>query len=135
MYKATIGQSSIERGVLTVHVVFQDDKGTSLHEQFSTNQRQEPDWIDRQVKLKLAHLNALPSLQEAIVAGREITLDAPEERDCVESPREEYRRDLATFEKFVGALSKGFATKENEEFIALKAKLTANFKPEYLDLF
>ena len=136
-YTAKIIGKSLEKGLLRVQVEFKSDRETFV-EYFETSQSQPATWITEQVKLKLAVLESMPAVHESIVTPSEdISLSAEEQKDkaSILTPRDEYAADLIRFEKYVSALAKGFTTETDAGFIELKKKLTANFKPEYLDLF
>lgn len=135
MYRAIITDKSLANGMLHVTVYFTDDRD-SFSEVFQTNQQQSFTWIEEQINRKLEHLNSLPTLLESISLGTEITQSQVVDSDTVVlDERAQYEEDLKRFEKFVGAVSKGLTTAENEDFKQLKDKLTANFKSDYLDLF
>ncbi len=134
MYTATITSKLLAKDKLTITVRF-DGNRDSFSDTFQTNQPQADGWIEEQVKRKLKALNALPFLSEKIQTGKVIIADTEDPVTILTNDKEQYKAALVQFEKFVSALSKGFTTKENEDFIALKQKLTDNFRTEYLDLF
>lgn len=133
MYNAKILDVHFFQGVITVLVEFSNNID-SFRDTYSTSQAQPDTWIHDHITKRLKDINSLPALLSTITVGQTIDgLPAPQEN--APSPRQQYRSDLARFNRFVSALAMGFTTQQNDEFIALKKKLTDNFLPEYLDLF
>jgi len=134
-YSAKIIGKVLERGQLKVQVQYKSDSDT--FEEYIVVSRGQPEgWLTECIKARLADLNELPAIHEAIVTpSEEITHDihAPEPKTL--TPREEYAADLQRFEKFVHAVARGLTTVQHDDFVALKKKLADNFTPEYLDLF
>lgn len=137
MYTATIGKPRIQGGKLQVDVVFDDGKGDAFSELYESTQAQSSEWPRDLVTEKLDRLNSLEGAMKALKSGK---VDASRKKaaaapEVSSTARDEYEKDLQLFERFVNVLAKGFTTQENKDFIALRQKLTKNFKPEYLDMF
>ena len=132
MWKAIIKSKSVVSGVLTVVVDFFGENGQQFADQFQTTQAQPENWLEQQIKAKLGHLNALPALHDSIEVGKEIVHD---ESAKILSEKDQYKADLVAFHKLVAAVQQGFMKADNADFLALKQKLTDNFKTEYADLF
>lgn len=138
MYKATITNKVLSNGMLTVYVTFESDTHDTFDDKFETNQPQKDGWIEKQIQRKLAILNALPATADAVEKGKVVTLSEPTSEilpPSIVDAKAQYKIDLDQFNKFVAALAKGFTDQQNNDFIALKKKLTDNFQTEYLDLF
>lgn len=131
MYKAIIAGKNINNGMLNVIVDFNAETD-SVREVFQTNQEQTESWLNEQIQSKLAHLNSLPALHDSIKIG---PAEEVEGDDADDEARAQYIADYATFTQMVNALCQGIITSDNPDFLALKAKLAANFKVEYLDIF
>lgn len=135
-YHATIIDKQFFQGKLTVRVQFKNaDDTDSFEEQFITTTTQDPMWPNEQIQRKLNDVNGIVStvLPQLKLSARitPTTLNTA----SLDDPRADYKNDLVQFDKFVSALAKGFTDQQNADFIALKKKLTDNFKTEYLDLF
>ncbi len=134
MYKATIRNKEIKNGVLMVTVEYKDE---TINENFTdkvqTSQSQKKGWIEEQIKLKLQYLNGLQETETYIVIDKEITADTEVIGSLTD--KEIYKNDLALFNKMVDVTMRGFLSRDNTDFLALKKKLKDNFKIEYLDLF
>lgn len=134
-YTATISSKTITSGVLKVTVTFTNSEiGDSFNYDITTTQNQSDSWLEKEIQSKLNHLNALPTALNNIEIGSTITQTNTTSANSI-TPYEEYKADLKTFQQMVNAIQKGIITKDNTDFIALKAKLTANFSIDYIDLF
>lgn len=138
-YKARVQRKNFDNGTLSVTVLFTNGTENIL-EVFQTNRAQDDNWLDDHIQEYLERINSLPDFFQNLEIDRDVEHVPRQERLAATggnptNPKEEYKQDLIKFEKYVSALAKGFTTKESEDFKALKTKLTANFKPDYLDLF
>lgn len=133
-YTAEITNKDIFDGLLVVQVRFTSEDGTNIvQDSFSTKSWQDDNWIKSAIKKKIDDLQGVENLKEIIPIGI-IDLDA-EVVPLPNAAKEEYAADLATFNKMITVLRKGFIETDNADFVALQTKLKDNFQPEYLDLF
>ena len=138
MYTAQIVEQSLDQGLLRVTVRFDIDGGGSFTEVFETRQAQGDDWIEEQIRRKLKDVNALPALKDKIQLKQGAIIEITAEEileSATPTEREVYAKDLADFERYVNALTRGITVEENPNFGALKQRLIANFKDEYIDMF
>lgn len=132
-YIGTPINKTITNGVLVATVNFSNSEtGDSFNFDFSTTQANSETWLQEQIQIKLNHLNALPDVLNNIQLGTPIE---PTQSIIASSPYEQYRTNLKTFQQMVNAIQQGIITKDNPDFIALKAQLSADFSIEYIDLF
>ena len=133
-YIATISNKTITNGVLAVAVTFSNsDNGDTFNFDFTTTQDQPETWIEEQIQNKLRHLNALPIVADNIQIGTTITQTPT--ITPTNTAYEQYKANLKKFQQMVNAIQKGIITKDNPDFIALKAQLAADFNIAYIDLF
>lgn len=137
MYKATIKDTSFDKGKLTAIVEFKnEDTGDVFDDTFNTTQEQDQSWPHDLVQRRLASLNSLPDLKGKIEARKGVMIEPEEDNSQANAtPRDEYRAKLTRFNKYVSAIVVGFTDEQATEFKDLKQWLTENFKPEYVDLF
>ena len=138
MYRAKIEHSHIKEGLLRVTVLFYSDQAADFIEIFETNQTQSDGWIEEHIQRKLAHINSLPDMLNDIEHGKEISMNElpahliiPE----ISAEKSDYKKDLDIFHKMVQVAQERLLSRDDANFIALRDKLKANFKMEYLDLF
>lgn len=138
MYKAKIVDSSLSSGKAEVRIMYYVEGGDSFIDTISSTQEQKREWIDESIQRRLKSLNQLPDVVDYADSKKELPIEQAVEvvgTQQVEIDRAEYKADLEQFERYVRALTKGMTDEQNVNFIALKQKLKANFKDEYLDMF
>lgn len=137
MYNATISGVTTVSGMLTVSVNFTDPDGKQFVETFQTNQAQPSNWIQTMVTNRLANLNALPTIASEIVVGTTIntTLVANSITTLVPGSKASFAADLKTLNQMIAAQMQGIMSRTDPTFVALQAKLVAEFQPSYVDLF
>lgn len=134
-YIATIQNKTISNGTLRVTVTFSNSElNDSFNFDFTTNQDQSETWLEEQIQNKLKHLNALPVVADTITVGTTIT-ETTNPTAPTNTAYEQYKANLKTFQQMVNAIQKGIITKDNPDFIALKAQLADDFNIAYIDLF
>lgn len=128
-WSAKITNTEFKNGMLSVTVDF--IKGEQcVSEVFQTSQGQTDSWLAESIARKIASLSAVEELHGKIEVG-EVSLEKVE----AASARDIFAKDLATMQKMVNAMQQGIIERDNPAFVELKAKLKANFLPEYADLF
>ena len=134
-YIATILNKTITNGILKVTVTFNNsDINDSFNFDFTTNQDQPETWLEEQIQNKLKHLNALPVVLDTVEVGSTIS-ETIDQSIPTNTAYEQYKENLKTFRQMVNAIQQGIITKDNPDFIALKAQLAADFNIAYIDLF
>jgi len=134
-YIATILNKTITNGILKVTVTFNNsDINDSFNFDFTTNQDQPETWLEEQIQNKLKHLNALPVVLDTVEVGSTIS-ETIDPSIPTNTAYEQYKENLKTFRQMVNAIQQGIITKDNPDFIALKAQLAADFNIAYIDLF
>lgn len=139
MYTAEIISKRVQYGMLTVIVRYSN--GTeSFDDTIQTNQKQSDSWVYEMIARRLKDIHGVLEILPKIKLGpvdltskenNKETSDANENN----SPKEEYKKDLSRFNKFLEAMRIGATDDKNSDFLALKAKLKTNFDTSYLDLF
>lgn len=128
-WTAHVTNTELKNGMLTVTVDFK--KGEQcVSEVFQTNQGQSDSWLADSVARKIAQLSAVEDLHKKIEVGQ-VSVEAVK----ATTARDLFAADLATMNKMVAAMQQGIIERDNPAFVELKAKLKANFLPEYADLF
>lgn len=134
MYTAEIISKEIIEGKIVVKVKFSNGM-TDIIDTFETTQGQSDNWPQQGIERKVKDLNGLSSLLTKVQIGLvDVPVPTPVEVE-VQQDYTDYKNDLALFDKYVSAMSKGFTSQQEAGFIVLKQKLTDNFKPEYLAFF
>jgi len=134
-WSATVANKQMDkRGNLVVTVEFTDGVKT-ITEDYATSQGQPDGWLEEQVSRKL---KALEDVTAVVVpaAGTVIQkLPEPTPEPSGDAQRDAYAADIDRYNKYLNAVRLGVPVDKVQDFIDLKARLVANFQPEYLDLF
>jgi len=126
MYKADIVSTKINRGVLSVEVLFHNDEDT-FTDTIETNQYQNDSWIGEQIERRLKHLNSLLLIKDSITIG---SYQKTEKEPKLE--HEIYQEKTTLYLNYMNTARMGIITHDRPVIIELREWLRANFKDEYL---
>lgn len=132
MYTAKIISKSITDGLLTVVIEYSDGK-TSFQDKMVSRSGQADDWVEQEVKRRIAELEGLSALQSKISTGAVSV--ATEKPVGVKTAKDTYAEKLREFEAWLNALRQGVTTVDRPAFVALKQWLHDNWQDEYLELY
>lgn len=134
MYKATIIDKEFIKGVLSVTVKFNDeDIDENIVETFSTTQDQPAEWLEEQIDRKLNFLNKLKESVETIEVSAEFQAKAKEVSPDKEA-QAEFITDVEKLRSMKRFVDLGIIESNDENYLALQAKIKSNFKTEYVGL-
>lgn len=134
-YAAEVTNKTITSGLLQVQVCFRSEDGSDIvNDCFETRSVQDAKWLQNNIDRKCKELEGLSSFIDTITIGEVVVVEETPVTPVL-TAKEEYKSDLAKFNKLVGILRQGFIEQDNAEFVALQAKLKTNFSPDYIDLF
>lgn len=126
MYKADIVSTKINKGLLSVEVLFHNDKDT-FTDIFETNQYQNDSWIGEQIERRLKHLNSLTLIKDSIVIGA-----CQPSKSLEKSDRDTYYEKRTLYLNYMNEARMGTITYDRPVIIELREWLRNNFKDEYL---
>lgn len=134
MYKATILDKQFTKGMLSVTVKFNDEQiDENIVETFSTNQDQPAEWLEEQIDRKLNFLNKLKESVDAIEVSAEFQAKAKEASPDKEA-QSEFISDVEKLRSMKRFIDLGVLESNDENYLALQAKIKSNFKTEYIGL-
>lgn len=134
MYKATILDKEFTKGMLSVTVKFNDEQiDENIVETFSTNQDQPAEWLEEQIDRKLNFLNKLKESVETIEVSAEFEAKAKETSPDKEA-QSEFITDVEKLRSMKRFVDLGVLESNDENYLALQAKIKSNFKTEYIGL-
>lgn len=134
MYKATILDKQFTKGMLSVTVKFNDEQiDENIVETFSTNQDQPAEWLEEQIDRKLNFLNKLKESVDAIEVSAEFQAKAKEVSPDKEA-QSEFITDVEKLRSMKKFIDLGIIESNDENYLALQAKIKSNFKTEYIGL-
>lgn len=135
-YTAEVTNKDLFDGLLVVQVRYISEDGSKIiQDSYSTRSSQDENWLQNNITRKLKELEELEVFVEKIPLGQistevsEVTVEIPS------SAKEQYKEDLAKFNKMVQIIRQGIITADNSEFVELQQKLKDNFQSDYIDLF
>ena len=128
MYKADIISTKINRGVLSVEVLFHNDEDT-FTDTIETNQYQNDSWIGEQIERRLKHLNSLSLIKDNITIGSyQKTERGPK------TEQEIYQEKTNLYLNYMNTARMGIIPYDRPIIAELKEWLRDNFKDEYLNI-
>lgn len=134
MYKATILDKEFTKGMLSVTVKFNDEQiDENIVETFSTNQDQPAEWLEEQIDRKLNFLNKLKESVETIEVSAEFEAKAKETSPDKEA-QSEFITDVEKLRSMKRFVDLGVLESNDENYLALQAKIKSNLKTEYIGL-
>ncbi len=134
-WTATVVSKQIDkRGNLVVSVEFTDGAKV-ISEDFATSQEQAAGWLEEQVGRKLKSLDGIAATVVPDVGAVIAKPVDPEPEPSGDANRDAYAADIERYNKYLNAVRLGIAIDKVQDFIDLKARLSDNFQPDYLDLF
>lgn len=135
-YTAEVTNKDLFDGLLVVQVRYISEDGSKIiQDSYSTRSGQDDNWLQNNINRKLKELEELEVFVEKIPLGQISLEETVTESPSPNSAKEEYKEDLAKFNKMVQIIRQGIITADNAEFIALQQKLKDNFQSDYIDLF
>lgn len=126
MYKADIVSTKINRGLLSVEVLFHNDEDT-FTDTFETNQYQNDSWIGEQIERRLKHLNSLSLIKDNITIGSYQPGKPPDKSD-----RDTYYEKRVQYLNYMNEARTGVIKYDRPVIKELLKWLRDNFKDEYL---
>jgi hypothetical protein len=121
-------------GLLKVEVAFSDGKQV-FKDRYETRSLQDANWLDENIKRRIADLEGVVTLADTIATGAYIAKEPLPVDDTKITAKELYAKELAKFEKLVGVIKKGIIADDNVDFLASKQWLINNWSIDYIDLF
>lgn len=127
MYKADIVSTKINRGVLSVEVLFYSDTDT-FTDTIETNQYQDDAWIGEQIERRLKHLNSLYLIRDNITIG-----SYQKSERTSKTEHEIYQEKTRLYLNYMNTARMGIVAHDRPVISELREWLRANFKDEYLN--
>lgn len=128
MYKADIVSIKINRGVLSVEVLFYNDEDTFM-DTIETNQYQNDSWIGEQIERRLKHLNSLALIKDNIAIGSYHKTERGPKTD-----HEIYQEKTNLYLNYMNTARMGIINHDRPVIAELREWLRSNFKDEYLSI-
>lgn len=126
MYKADITSTTINKGLLTVEVLFYSNND-SFKDVFQTNQQQDESWLEDQIERKLNNLNSLIKIKESIVIG-----PYQKTEKVLDVEAKKYHEKTILYHNYMNTARTGIINYDRPVITELREWLRNNFKDEYL---
>lgn len=127
MYNAEIISTIISKGILSVEVLFSNNKD-SFTDIIQTNQYQNDSWIGEQIERRLKHLNSLSQIKDSIALGTYIP-----GKPVAKTEKDIYDEETIRYFNYMNKARLGVIGYDHPVIAKLFKWLKDNFKDEYLD--
>ena len=123
----------IEGELFAVDVEIYKDGVLVKTERFDTAQDQPAEWPSDGIKRLIQRLQAVPDLPSKILTG-DVTLPPDNVPTAEEIARDAWLKDFALAQRAKQLVDLNVIAANNARYVALLARLKANFQPEYIGL-